>query len=118
VSGRVLVVDDDPVFRAVAHRLLDAQGLQVVGEVATASDAYAAASHLEPDGILVDIGLPDGDGIALAHRLAALAWRPRVLLTSADPDAGPDELRLGGITGFVPKQDLPDASLRRFLVTQ
>ena len=117
MPARVLVVDDDPVFRAVARRLLAAQGLETVGEAGTASDAYAEALRLEPDGILVDIGLPDEDGIALAHRLAALAWRPRVLLTSIDADRS-SELRLGAITGFLPKQELPDASLRRFLVAE
>jgi DNA-binding NarL/FixJ family response regulator len=117
LPGRVLVVDDDPVFRAVARRVLAAHGLEMVGEAGTASDGYAEALRLEPDGILVDIGLPDDDGIALAHRLAALEWRPRVLLTSVDAD-GPGRLRLDGITGFLPKQELPDASLRPFLVTE
>lgn len=91
----------------------------VVGEAGTASEAYAAALSLRPDGVLVDVGLPDERGVALAHRLAALPWRPRVLLTSSDPDAVvPDQLKHGGITGFLPKQDLPDASLRLLLATE
>jgi DNA-binding NarL/FixJ family response regulator len=119
VPGRILVVDDDPAFRAVARRLLDAHGLQLVGEAGTASDAYAAAVRLEPDGILVDIGLPDENGIVLAHRLASLAWHPRVLLTSTDPDAaGSEPHTREGISGFVPKQDLPDVSLCRLLMRQ
>jgi DNA-binding NarL/FixJ family response regulator len=119
VRGSVLVVDDDPAFRGAARRLLEAQGLLVVGESGTASEAFAAAMDLEPDGLLVDVGLPDDDGVALAHRLALLPWRPRTLLTSTDPDAvGPDELRHEGITGFLPKQDLPDAPLKRLLATE
>ena len=94
----MLVVDDDPAFRAAVRRLMEARALQVVGEAGTASEAYAAALRLKPDGVLVDVDLPDDDGIALAHRLAVLAWRPRVLLTSTDPDAvGPGELELDGL---------------------
>ena len=43
---------------------------------------------------LVDVDLPDGNGIALAHELTALPWRPRVVLTSVDAEAaGPDDVR-------------------------
>jgi DNA-binding NarL/FixJ family response regulator len=116
VRGSVLVVDDDPAFRAAARRLLETQGLLVVGEAGTASDAFATAMRLQPDAVLVDVGLPDDDGVALAHRLAALPWQPRMLLTSTDPDAvGPDELTHERIVGFLPKQDLPDAALHRLL---
>jgi DNA-binding NarL/FixJ family response regulator len=116
MTVRVVVVDDDPGFLAAARRLLLAQGLLVVGEAATAADGLATALRLQPDGMLVDIGLPDGDGTALARRLADAPWRPRMLLTSSDPDAiGPDELRPDGIIAFLPKADLPDAPLGRLL---
>jgi DNA-binding NarL/FixJ family response regulator len=116
MTARVVVVDDDPAFVAAARRLLRAQGLRVVGEAATAADGLAAALSLRPDGMLVDVILPDGDGITLVRRLADAPWRPRMLLISSDPDVvGPDELRLAGITGFLAKQDLPDAPLRGLL---
>ena len=78
MSGAVLVVDDDPVFRDLARRIITACGLIVVGEACTVAAAIEAADTLRPDAALVDVGLPDGDGIALAERLAALPWRPRV----------------------------------------
>ena len=83
----VLIVDDDVEFRGLAARVLAAMGLQVVGEAGTYADGAAAAAELRPDAALVDVGLPDGDGIALAAHLVALPWRPRVVVASSDPDA-------------------------------
>jgi DNA-binding NarL/FixJ family response regulator len=57
--------------------------------------------------VLVDVGLPDGDGITLAHELSALPWGPRIVLTSVEPDAAsPDDVERSGAAGFVPKYDL------------
>jgi DNA-binding NarL/FixJ family response regulator len=116
MSGSVLIVDDDPAFRRLAERLLVAFGLAVVGEADTAAAAIAAAGSLKPDAVLVDVGLPDGDGIALARELTALPWHPRVLLTSTDADAaGPSAVRSSGAGGFVPKDQLPNAPLHHLL---
>lgn len=110
------MVDDDPEFRELARRLLAASGLTVVGEADSVVAALAAAAHLEPSAILVDVELPDGDGIALARELAALPWRPRIVLTSIDGDittAG--EARSAGARAFVNKANLPNVSLARLL---
>jgi DNA-binding NarL/FixJ family response regulator len=118
MSGVVLVVDDDPDFRSLARRLLVGGGLAVIGEAESVATAIAAALELRPDGALVDVGLPDGDGIALARELSALPWRPRVVLTSTDPDAAsPDDVRACGADAFVPKEELPNAPLSRLLAT-
>ena len=112
----VLLVDDDPTFRALARRMLTAAGLHVVGEADTAAAARAAALDLRPDTALVDVGLPDADGVTLARVLTELPWRPRVLLTSTDPDAAtPDDVRQSGARGFVPKTELPNAPLEHLL---
>ena len=112
----VLLVDDDADFRGLARRLLIAAGLGVVGEADTVASATAAALDLRPDAALVDIGLPDGDGITLAGRLAALPWSPRVVLTSTDADAAsPDDVLRSGAGSFVPKADLPNAPLLQLL---
>ena len=108
----VLIVDDDAGFRALARRLLEAVGLTVVGEAGTVAGAIAVATALMPSGALVDIGLPDGDGITLARRLSALPWAPAVLLTSTDPDAASaDEVRDAGANAFIAKDQLPSAPL-------
>jgi DNA-binding NarL/FixJ family response regulator len=112
----VLVVDDDPAFRGLARRLLSAAGLGVVGEAGSVAAATAAAQELRPDAALVDIGLPDGDGIALAGDLSAPPCGLRVVLTSSDADAAsPDDVRRSGAERFVPKADLPNVPLLRLL---
>jgi DNA-binding NarL/FixJ family response regulator len=112
MSGSVLVVDDDPAFRRLAHRILAAFGLAVAGEAGTAAAAIAAVGSLRPDAVLVDVGLPDADGISFARELATLPWRPRVVLTSSDAEAATaHDVHLSGAEAFVPKDQLPNAAL-------
>jgi len=112
----VLVVDDDPEFRRLAVRLLTASGLPIVGEADSVAAGRAAAARLEPSAVLVDIELPDGDGVTLALELAALPWHPRVVLTSIDADiTTTDEVRRAGARAFVNKADLPNAPLAQLL---
>ena len=116
VNRSVLVVDDDPKFRALAARLLAASGLTVVGEADSISAALSAADRLKPSAVLVDAELPDGDGITLARELAALPWRPRIVLTSIDPDiATADNARRAGAEAFLKKVELANAPLAELL---
>src|SRR4051794_39746082 len=69
LEATVLVVDDDPAFRRLATLVLAAFGLGVIGEAATVATALAVAVSLRPEAALVDVGLPDGDGITLACQL-------------------------------------------------
>jgi DNA-binding NarL/FixJ family response regulator len=116
MSVSVVVVDDDPTFRALARRLLAASGMTVVGEADTVAAALSTATRLEPTAALVDVGLPDGDGFTLARQLIALPWRPRVVLTSVESDArSNDEVRRSGAVAFVHKADLPNAPLAELL---
>ena len=108
----MLVIDDDPTFRALAVRLLEGMGLSVVGEAATVEAAAVAARTLRPQAALVDIALPDGSGV----ELAALPWGPRIVLTSNDRGAVTDTLaRSAGAAAFIAKEDLPDGRLRALL---
>jgi DNA-binding NarL/FixJ family response regulator len=110
ISGTLLVVDDDPVFRSLAGACSLPRGSSFVGEAESVATALAAAHELRPDAVLVDVGLPDGDGVALARELTALPWRPRVVLTSTDPKAASlDDVRASSAGAFVPKDDLPRA---------
>jgi CheY-like chemotaxis protein len=86
MTRSVLVVDDDSQFRELAVSLLAASGLTVVAEADSVAAALAAAARFEPSAVLVDVELPDGDGVALARELVALSWHPRVVLTSIDGD--------------------------------
>jgi DNA-binding NarL/FixJ family response regulator len=116
VINTVLIVDDDPAFRSLASRIVAGLGFDVAGEVGTLAAALAAAAELRPEAALVDVGLPDGDGVTLAAQLVALPWRPTVVLTSSDPDAVTmAAAERAGANGFLPKSDLTDGSLRRML---
>jgi DNA-binding NarL/FixJ family response regulator len=115
----VLVVDDDPAFRELAKRMLTGVGMKVVGEAGTVAEAITEATTTKPDAALVDVDLPDGNGIALARELTALPWRPRVVLTSVDAEAaGPDDVRRSGARAFVHKADLPNGRLRHLLADE
>jgi CheY-like chemotaxis protein len=97
VNRSVLVVDDHAEFRTLAGRLLSASGRRVVGATDSVAAAPAAAVRLTPSAVLVDVELPDGDGLALARELAGLPWRPSVVLTSINRDiATSGEARFAG----------------------
>ena len=116
MRSRVLVVDDDPDFRALARRLILGMGMDVAGEAGTVAAAEGTATEVRPDAALVDVGLPDGDGTELARRLAALPWRPRVVITSSDADVITPAAALAlGAVGFLPKATLADGTLRGML---
>jgi DNA-binding NarL/FixJ family response regulator len=108
----ILIVDDDPGFGRAATELLTARGYRVVGHAGTAREAVEQCRRLCPDGVLLDVRLPDGDGVALAGTLRAAAAGLRILLTSSDPNAvAPDRLRRSAASGFVPKLALTQADL-------
>ena len=116
MSVSVLLVDDDASYRRVASELLDARGYRVVGEAATAREAVVRTRELDPDAIVLDVGLPDGDGISIAGGLSGRSDSPRILLVSTDPDAvSADDLRACGAVGFVAKARLVGADLDRYL---
>ena len=118
VAHRVLIVDDDPDFLELAARIVAEFGAAVVATASDARQAAELAAASRPDAVLVDVGLPDRDGIDLANELTELPWRPRVVLTSSDKDAlmaieardGAHRLR------FVAKEELASESLRRALL--
>jgi DNA-binding NarL/FixJ family response regulator len=112
VTTSVVLIDDDPAFRELARRMLTLTGMVVVGEADTVATGLETTVEQHPQAVLVDVGLPDGSGVDLATRLSGLPWRPRVVLTSADPDAAtPAMVRLSGASGFAPKQELAGAGL-------
>ena len=114
----VLIVDDDPAFLALAARIVEDLGAAVVAKAGSATSAIIAAEETHPDAALVDVGLPDRDGIDLAYELAGLPWAPRVILTSTDSDAC-SAITTGGGAGmlpFVSKEDLANGVLRELLM--
>jgi CheY-like chemotaxis protein len=110
----VLIVDDDSAFLALASRVLTGLGIEVVAGAPDAETAVKVAEGLRPEGALVDVGLPDRNGIDLAYELAALPWEPVVVLTSSDADAAfAINSHPGRAIPFVPKDKLTNGSLPR-----
>ena len=80
---RILVVDDHPVVRQGTRRILEAAGLQVVGEAASAEGAIAHVEAVPPDVVLADVRLPAMSGIELAAELRRRYPDVRVLVLSS-----------------------------------
>ena len=109
----VLIVDDDPEFRDLAATVVTAWGHAVLGQAATAEDALDDASTLRPQVALVDVSLPDGNGMVLASRLRDLPHPPDVILISSDADATTQHAaHRAGAEAFVPKHELTGGRLR------
>jgi CheY-like chemotaxis protein len=112
----VLIVDDDSGFGRAAAEMLEDRGYRVLGHATTAWAAMAKCRQLSPDAVLLDVRLPDGNGVALAERLRALPDQPRILLTSSDRKAVLAEaLSQSGAIGFIPKTDLARTDLGSLL---
>jgi two-component system, response regulator PdtaR len=111
----ILIVDDDLPFRRAAAELLADRGFRVVGFAGTAQEAVAQCRRLAPDAVLLDVRLPDANGVELVSTLRALPAPPTVVLTSSDHAAAPPErVRNSGARGFVPKSQLANSDLRAF----
>ena len=116
MSARVLIVDDHAPFRALARRLLTADGFDIVGEAADGASAIDAARALRPDVVLLDVQLPDVDGFRVAEALTDDPPSPAVVLVSSRSggDYG-SRLTTSPARGFIPKADLSGAGLQRVL---
>ena len=108
----VLIVDDHAAFRASARALLEAEGFEVVGEAGDGAKAVEAVAVLRPEIVLLDIQLPDLDGLAVAELLAATPDAPAVVLISSRDAAtyGP-RLQATPARGFIPKSGLSGEAL-------
>ena len=103
---RVLLLDDHELVRRGVRDLLSAEDdLEVVGEAASAAEALVVARRCRPDVALLDVRLPDGDGVSVCRELRDSTPAPACLmLTSfADDDALMDAV-LAGAAGYVLKQ--------------
>ena len=105
---RVLLVDDHEVIRVGLRTVLGQnQGVSIVGEAGTMADAIEQAQKLKPDIILMDVRLPDGNGVELCRdvRAAEPGIKCLMLTSYADDDALLAAV-LAGASGFVLKQIL------------
>jgi len=112
MSLQLLIVDDSDEFLASAARLLETQGLRVVGSATSSAEALRLADELEPDVALVDVELGEEDGVALARELEARRPATRAILISAHDR---EDLGLAGddAVSFLAKADLGAAAIER-----
>lgn len=110
-SLRLVVADDERMVRTALRVILDAEpDLEVVGEAATGAEAVAVVRALEPDVVLMDVRMPEIDGIRATERiLATMAAPPRiVVVTTFENDAYVYEALRAGAAGFLLKRADPD----------
>jgi two-component system response regulator NreC len=110
---RLLLVDDHAVVRSGLRMLLESQpDLEIVGEAGTAQDALRLVELLQPDLVLMDIGLPDASGIdttlTIKQRWPAVAV---VALTIHEDEEYFFRMLHAGASGYVPKRAAPEELL-------
>ena len=119
VGLRVVIVDDDDRFRAMARRTLIADGADIIGEATDAASTIDGMATWHPDVILMDIGLPDVDGVEVARRLqdrVDVETPPIVLISTRDVAYG-ERLATTVAAGYLPKDGLSLAAILRIIST-
>ena len=111
---RVVIADDQALVRGGFRMILGAQpDIEVVGEAAHGRDAVAVAARTRPDLVVMDVRMPELDGIEATRRLLAGAQPPRVLmLTTFDLDEYVYEAMKAGASGFLLKDTDPPELVR------
>jgi len=106
---RLLLVDDDPLVRAGLRMILSADTtIEIVGEAATGRAAVTVATQLQPDVVLMDIRMPDMDGITATGHLRQLPRAPHVIvLTTFHLDDYVFAALRAGASGFLLKDTAP-----------
>jgi len=110
VNIRVLVADDQSMVRAGFRMLLSGEdGIEVVAEASNGIEAVAKAARFQPTVILMDIRMPELDGLEATRRILAADPAARILiLTTFDLDQYIYEALSAGASGFVLKDDPPE----------
>lgn len=109
----VLIADDHGVVREGLRAMLEREGMQVVGEAATGRETIAKTRELSPDVVLLDIRMPDGDGLQALE--AIKADQPQVSVIMLTTYANPGYLAravAGGAAGYLTKETDPDQIVR------
>jgi DNA-binding NarL/FixJ family response regulator len=110
----VLIVDDHPLFRKGMRALLDSMpGTQVIGEAKSGQEAVEMAAHLKPDVVLMDLQMPQGNGLTATRELTRINPDLRILVVTLfeDDDSIFAALRAGA-RGYILKDADEDEMMR------
>jgi DNA-binding NarL/FixJ family response regulator len=116
MATTLLLVDDHEDFRRAARRMLESAGFEVVGEAADGHEALTLANELRPDVVLLDVQLPDLDGLEVAERIDAWQDGPDVvLISSREPAVYGGRVARSSARGFLSKAQLSGDALTAML---
>lgn len=106
MTKRILIVDDHGLMRAGLRALLeDAEGMEVAGEASSAEDCMASIGQLQPDIVLMDIGLPGMNGIEATRQIKSLHPAILVLILSINEEESLlREAIAAGASGYIIKR--------------
>lgn len=109
---RVVLVDDDRRFRTMARRALESEGVDVVGEGDGGAGALEVVASSHPDVVLLDVRMPDVDGLEVARQLrATIGPATKVILVSTIDVADGRRLAAGLAVGYLRKDEISLAAI-------
>ena len=113
----VMIVDDQEAFRRITRASLDKKGdFQVVAEAANGWEAVSTADEVEPDLVIMDVQMPEMNGLEATREIIKRRPGTRVVLVSVSEDR--EYMRMGlevGAVAFIPKRHFTGAALRQAL---
>lgn len=99
---RVVIADDHPLFRDGLSSLLEARGVEVVGEARNGREAFDQARRTQPDVVLMDLAMPEVNGLAATRLISAeMPGVKVVILTASEDDADLFEAIKSGAQGYL-----------------
>ena len=102
-ARRILIADDEPLIRLDLREMLTTLGYNVVGEASDGATAVRLAREQQPDLVLMDIKMPELDGLEAARILTAENIAPVVLLTAYSPKELVERAQQAGVVGYLAK---------------
>jgi DNA-binding NarL/FixJ family response regulator len=109
MTAQVLIVDDHPLTRGALASLLASNDFEVVGQAAGGAEAIELAARLQPELIVLDLTMPDMDGLDALPRLREAAPQAEVVVLTASEDDGNLLAAIrGGAAGYLLKSEPPE----------